>query len=180
MIAHQEKPVAAPGDVPGHHSIAFGLDRDLRGSPVTRHVLHRHLAALMQNGLHRPDRSFDRVLAGRDLAEVRQSHHQADRSMAAHPQIADVVEEDRARGRLRVDRVAEQRAHDHIRSSGLVDNRRAEVVEVGAEAAQPVRHRSCAEIGPAGNHHARRLPARMRIDDTYPVQIHKNENQESN
>ena len=59
----------------------------------------------MQNRLHGADGSLDAMRARLDPSQVRQRHHQPDRAVAAHPQVADVVEEDDARGSVRIDRL---------------------------------------------------------------------------
>ena len=50
----------------------------------------------MQCGGHDADGGFDAMIAGLNLAKVRQRDDQADRAMAAHAKVADVVEEDHA------------------------------------------------------------------------------------
>src|SRR5690606_41765044 len=63
-------------------------------------------------------RSSDLDRPGRQAAQVLERAHHADQPVAAHPEITDVVEEDHAHRRARLDRRREQRADD-----GLVPTR---------------------------------------------------------
>ena len=133
--------------------------------PVAGDVLDRDLAGLVQPGGDDADGRFDAVLAGRDAAQVGQGRHQPDRAVAAHVQIADVVEEDHAGRRAGIVRRQEDCADQHVRPAGLVDDGRAKPVELRAKAFAPLGHAAAAEIRPAVDHHPRRLAAGMRIDD---------------
>ena len=62
-----------------------------------------------------------------------------DGAVAAHAEIADVVEEDHAGRARRVVRLAQQRADHHVRAARLVDDARAEVVEAACGTRRAVR-----------------------------------------
>ena len=61
-------------------------------------------------------------------AEVRQRRQQADGAVTAHAEVADVVEEEDARGARRVARLAQQGADDRVGAARLVDHGGAEGV----------------------------------------------------
>ena len=96
---------------------------------------------------------------------MRERHRQTDRSMAAHADVADVVEEDHSGGTARIDRLAQQRADDHIGSSRLVDDARAIVVVLRAEALPSLGERTGAQRRSAFDHDPRRLSSGVGIDD---------------
>ena len=64
--------------------------------------------------------------ARRDPAQMCQRDGHADRAVAAHAEVADVVEEDHARRAGRVARLAEQGADQHVGPARLVHDGRAE------------------------------------------------------
>ena len=66
----------------------------------------------------------------------------------------------------------EQRADDDVRAARLVDDRRAEPVELASEPLAALRERAAAEIGAAGDDHAGRLAAGVRIDDFDALRCH--------
>ena len=74
-----------------------------------------------------------RCVPGVDAAEVRERDDDADGAVAAHAEVADVVEEDDAGGAGRIGRLAEQRADDDVGAARLVDDGGAEAVEAVAE-----------------------------------------------
>ena len=119
----------------------------------------------MQRCSDGPDRRLDAVDAGAYPAQVRERRDDADRSVSAHPDASDVVEEDHAGCAGAVHRRDEQCAHDDVRAARLVDDGRAEWVELAPESLATVRERAGAEIGAAANDHARGLAAGVRIDD---------------
>ena len=113
---------------------------------------------------HRSAVGVDAAHARADAAQVGQRHHQPDGAVAAHAEEADVVEEDHAGLARGVVRLAEQRAHDGVVAARLVDDGRADVVEVVAEAVEALLDRAAAEIGAARDDDARGLAAGVGID----------------
>ncbi len=106
-----------------------------------------------------------RCSPGRMPPEMRQRRDHADRAVAAHPDVADVVEEDHAGGTGAVLRLDEQRADDHVRAARLVDDGGAVAVELAPEAFAARGKRPRAEVGAAGDDYPGRLAAGVRIDD---------------
>ena len=84
--------------------------------------------SVVQGGGDGADRRFDAVLAGSDAPQIGQRCDQADGAVAAHAEVADVVEEDDARRAGRVDRRAQQRAHDDLAAARLQHSGGAPVV----------------------------------------------------
>ena len=68
-----------------------------------------------------------------DTAQVSQRHRHADGAMAAHAQVAGVVEEDDARGAGWVNGLNQKRANQDIGSPGLAEDGAPEVVMVAAQ-----------------------------------------------
>jgi hypothetical protein len=74
------------------------------------------------------------MLPGADATQVREGRDDADRAMAAHPDVADVVEEDHAGGARGIRRLDQQRADDHVRAARLVHDGGSIAVEVALKA----------------------------------------------
>src|SRR5207249_1007516 len=84
--------------------------------------------------------------------------------MSAHAQVADIVEENHPCGAAGIGRRTEKHADHDVGAARLIDNGRAEGVEPLAKALAPLGQRANAQIGAAGNDHASRLSARVRVD----------------
>ena len=94
---------------------------------------------------------------------------EADGSVAAHIEEADVVKEDDAGLARRVVRFAEQRADNGVVTARLVDHGGADVIEVGAKAVEAFLDWAAAEIGAAGDDDARGFAAGVGIDYVDPM-----------
>ena len=94
-----------------------------------------------------PDRGLEPMRARADPPEVGQGHRHADRPVAAHAEVADVVEEDDAGRGGRIDRLEDQGADHHVRAARLVDDRRPERVVPVAEHGEAIGHRAGAQLG---------------------------------
>ncbi len=103
--------------------------------------------------------------AGRDFSQMGQRDDEADGAVAAHAQVADVIEEDDTGGAGLIDRFAEQRAYDDIRSARLVDDGGTEAVVEALKAFQPLGEGAVAEVGAAGDDEARRLSGGVGVED---------------
>ena len=114
VLAHQEEPVAAPGDIAMHHAVARYLDRHPLAIAVGGHVAHGDRAVVMENGTDLPHRGVDAMGARRQPAEMVKRRHQPDGAVAAHAQVARVVEEAHPAAGLRRDRLAVERPHQHV------------------------------------------------------------------
>jgi hypothetical protein len=66
------------------------------------------------------NRCLDAMHASRDPAHISERSYQADRSMATHRQISDIIKKDHSRSAARIDGLAQERAYDNIRSSRLI------------------------------------------------------------
>src|SRR5215469_2684307 len=165
MLFHKKKPVAAPGHVASHLAESRDLDRDFPSLAIARNVTHGYFPAWVESCSDDSNRRFYAMFPGSNAAQVRQRNHQADGAMAAHAEIADVVKEDDARGTRAVHGIAQQRAHDHVRTSRLVDHRRAKAVILRAKALAPFGDRAIPQVRTAGNYQPGGFAARVRVDD---------------
>ncbi len=165
MVVAEEEPVAAPRDVAVQYAVAGHRHRHLARVAPRRDVGQRHPTVGVQLGAHRADRRVDRVHAGAQPSQMCEGGDDADRAVAAHAEVADVVEEDHAAGAAGVLGWREQRAHEHVIAARLVDERTAPRVAFGAKARPPLGHRAASEVGAAADHQARRLAAGVRIDE---------------
>ena len=98
-------------------------------------------------------------------SEMSESADDADQPVAAHAEIAHVVEEDHAGRRCWISRFAEQSADEHVRSARLIDHGAAKLVMPFAKNGHSVSHRAAAQIGTAIDDNPRRLADRVRVDD---------------
>ncbi|MNF08132.1 hypothetical protein D3C80_2084690 [compost metagenome] len=70
MLADQEKPVAAPGDITHHRAMPWYLDGDGLTVTVGRHIAHADREVCMQGGLDDAHWGFDLVQARFDPAHM--------------------------------------------------------------------------------------------------------------
>src|SRR2546426_2121610 len=122
----EEEPVAAPGDITADDTEPRYLDRHGLVPAVRRHVLDRDALVVVQGAGDRADDGIDAVHAGRDAAEVAQGFDHADRAVAAHADVADIVEVDHRRHRTRLLGRAEPGADQHAAAARLARHRRAD------------------------------------------------------
>ena len=108
---------------------------------------------------------FNPVLARLNASEVCQGDHQPDCAMAAHAQVADVVEKDDAGNACFVDRLDQESTDDDLRATRFVDNRGTETVMLTAESLNPRRQRAMAKIRSTGNDHASGFTTGVRVDN---------------
>ena len=113
------------------------------------------------------DRRLDAVRAALDLAEVFERGDDADQAVAAHVEIAGVVEEDDALLAGRVGRLDQQRADHRVGAARLTDHAGAEAVEILAQPFAPLDQRAGAGIGAALHDDAGRLTRGVRVDDAH-------------
>src|SRR5690606_8756393 len=71
------------------------------------------------------DRCLQAIPSGADASQVGERDDHADGAVAAHIEVADVVEEDHARTTGVVARLAKESADHDVRSAGLVNDRGA-------------------------------------------------------
>src|SRR6266571_2622551 len=84
-----------------------------------------------------------------DATKVSERGNDADGAVAAHPEIPDVVEEDDASRRHRIDWWNEQRANVDVGAARLIDDCGAILIEVAAESIAAIGERTAAEVGSA-------------------------------
>jgi hypothetical protein len=85
--------------------------------------------------------------------------------MAAHAEIADVVEEDHAGGAGGIDGRAQQRADDRVGAARFIDYGRAKEIVLGAEEFEAFGERPRAEVRTAVDDQARGLAAGVGVDE---------------
>ena len=155
---HEEKPVSPPGDVADE--APEPLDVEAHPGPVAPggDIVDRHLVGIQQFDPDGADGGLEAVAAGADPPQMRKRHRDADRPVAAHPEVARVVEEDHGGGRGAVDRFHEERSDERVGATRLEDHAATEVVVRRAEALEPIGEGSAAEIGTTVDDNARRLP----------------------
>jgi hypothetical protein len=118
----------------------------------------------MQRRGDRADRRLDPVLSGLRMTEISERRDQSDRAMAAHANVADVVEEDHPAGIGGVGRCAKERADQHVRAARFVDDRPAPRIVLVAEAVPALRHVTVTQIGATADDYARGLASGVGVD----------------
>ena len=101
---------------------------------------------------------------------MRERHREADRPVAAHADIADIVEEDDASGACGIVRFAQERPNDRVVAARLVDGEAAEMIELAGEAGASFSKRTVAERWSPIHDHAGGFTLGMGIDDPHRVQ----------
>ena len=96
VITHEEKPVAAPGDVAGHRAMPCNQNRDRAPIAPGGHVVHGDLTVSVQFGPHHTHWRVDVMFARCDAAQPGQRGHHANSAVTAHAQRAHIVEVDNA------------------------------------------------------------------------------------
>src|SRR6185503_7321027 len=168
----QEEPIAAPGDVAAHFTDARHLHDDLLVLAEAHDVGDRNLAVCVQHRVHRADRRIDLYQPGLHLSGERERRHKADRAVAAHAEVADVVEEDDTEAAIAAVGRTQQRTDDDIGPARLVDDCGTVVVELLTEARETVAERPAAQVWSAIQHQPGWLPAGVRVDDAHNAHMH--------
>ncbi|MNE57875.1 hypothetical protein D3C80_1528650 [compost metagenome] len=119
----------------------------------------------MQGGADLADRGVDLVHARCDQAQVLQRGDQADGAVAAHVQVAGVVEENHPAGGVGRHRWAVQRADQHIVATWLQQAGAAPLVVQLAQFVALLGHAAPLQFRKAFHHQAGRFSAGMRVDD---------------
>jgi hypothetical protein len=107
---------------------------------------------------------LDPVQSRTDPSHVRESRHQADGSVSAHPQISNIVEKDHSCRGLWINGFAEKRSDNNLGAPRFTNYAAPEIVELTPQKAQPLRHISCSEIRTTGNDNSRRFAFGMGIN----------------
>src|SRR5215510_13009544 len=112
MIIHQEEPVSAPSNVTYDRSVTSYIDRHSRRQAIASNIRHSHLAMLVQKGFNDSDWSFDTMFARPNAIQIGQGDHNPNRTVATHPEIANIVKEDHASDARFVYGFTQKCAHD--------------------------------------------------------------------
>ncbi len=112
-----------------------------------------------------PTGVFELVFSRGNATDMGEGHTDADRAVATHAEIADIVEKDDAGDAAGIGRLTKQGADDDIGAARLVDDGGTERVVMALKQSAPVGEATAAKIRAAGDDHARRLAAGVRIDD---------------
>jgi len=163
----QEEPIAAPGDIAGDEPQTLDLDANRLQMPIALDILDGRFISAGQFDRDDSDRRLEAMGAKADTAEVGKRHRRADRGVAAHAKIADIVEEYQAGGAARVFRFAQQRAHKRVIAARLVDGKTPDMVERLGEKLAPLGKRAVAERRPALDDEPRGLALCMGVDDAH-------------
>src|SRR5206468_3480380 len=137
----------------------------IRRAAMARDVVDRDLSILVQNRRHHSYRRFNPVLPMLNAVHVCECSDEADGPMSAHPQVADVIEEEDASRTAGIHRLTEQGSDDYVRASGLIHHGRSKTIMLLPESLKPGGKRVAAKIGAAAYHEPRGLASRVRIND---------------
>jgi hypothetical protein len=113
---------------------------------------------------HHPDRSFDQVQSRPDDAHVPKRYGKPDSSVATHPEIPDIIEEDHTGRASLVEWLAKQRSNHRVRTARLIDCCRSKTIELTAKLIEPFCERTVSKWRTAVDDDARRLASSVRID----------------
>src|SRR5437660_10726893 len=100
-------------------------------------------------GTYGSHRRLDFVDSRSDAAHIGEGHDQANGSVSAHAQIADIIEEDNYGDRDRIGGFAQQRPNHHACPARLIDNRRPKQVKLDPKAFQALAETTPSEISPS-------------------------------
>ena len=105
------------------------------------------------------------MIARLDFAEMSERCDEADRSVAAHSEVTDIVEKNDACGARRIFGFNEHRSDDDVGPSRFVHDSRSELVELAPKEFASGSDRTTAKIGSAAHHDAGGLAASVGVDD---------------
>ena len=165
VMLDQKKPIAAPGDVACHRAESGHVDVDCSGPAVAGYVFEGDGAVCVQGGSHDAYRRFNAVGPRLDPAQIGESGHDADSSVAAHAQASAVVEENDARDAVSVGGFAKQCAHHRFGSTRFGDESPAEGFVILLKQKATLLQVAAAEVRATFDDGSGRLAAGMRIDN---------------
>src|SRR5262249_36731228 len=91
LTVHQEKPIAAPGDIARDAPQTGHFNSDPLAESITRHVFNSDPVPSVSLEPNNADRSLQPVRSGSDSPQVQQRDDQPDRPVSAHTEVGDVV-----------------------------------------------------------------------------------------
>src|SRR5438445_4123891 len=119
----------------------------------------------MERGSDDADGGFNAVITGVDAAKVRESSDKPDGSVAAHSQIADIIEKDNASSTGTIGRFNEAGPDYDVGPARLVDDGRTQAIVLRTQGVQFVGNAAVAQVGSATDQDTSGFSAGMRIDD---------------
>src|ERR1043166_976397 len=96
VLFHEKKPIAAPRDIAGDFTNPGHINNDGLYFAIARHILHRYRAIIVQPRRHHAHAGVDAMLTRFDATQMRERRNQPNRSMPAHPEVADIVKKNHA------------------------------------------------------------------------------------
>ena len=147
VILYQEEPVSSPGHITSHLAMAGHTYCDASSAAIARNIVDGHFTTFMQDCADHAYTRLNAMLAGKNTSEIFEADHQANRSMAAHAKVSNIIEEDDTGGAGRVYRFTQQSSDDHIGAARLIYDCRSEGVVLGAKAFLPFREREALIAG---------------------------------
>ncbi|MNT08118.1 hypothetical protein D3C72_1428500 [compost metagenome] len=149
FLVDKKEPISAPGDVTDYFAVAGHVNAHGAMQAIGGHIAHADRPVVVQEGADGADRRFNAVFAGTDAGQVGQRGDQADGAVAAHPQVAGVVEEDDAGGVGRILWCAKQCAYHDIAAARFQHGGGAPGIMFGGKAVLPFGHAARAQVGKA-------------------------------
>src|SRR5579863_2522914 len=165
IIVHEEKPIAAPGNIAGDSAVTRHLDRHIGSGALAGDVDDRNFAGFMKSRGNRAHWRFDAVSAVADLPQIRESGYQTDRTVHTHAEISNIVEENYSSGTGGIGRLAEDSTDDDFGTARFVGECAAEVIVIEAKALHLMGHRTAAEFGAAANDNSGGFAAGVGVHD---------------
>ena len=169
MVVDEEKPIATPGDVAVHQPISFNFDRYVCFVSIAGNVLDSNATVRLEFRRDDSNRCFDTNIAvPLQFAKMKECLGKADRTVNAHSDAADIVEEDDAVVAIFVVRLAEQSANHRIEASWFVNDCRPHVVKLRAELISSCSDRELLHVGQVDtfDDDSSWFAARVRVNDT--------------
>jgi len=115
---------------------------------------------------HNADASLDSMLACADTSHVRKRSDKANRAVAAHVEVAHVIEEDHARCATSIIRFAEKRPDEHVRTTRFINDGGPKAIMPLSKDFHTLPQRTIAQIRAPLDDDARRLSSSVGIDDS--------------
>ena len=119
----------------------------------------------MERGGDDPDWRLDAMFSGFDAAQVEESCDKANRSMAAHAEVTDVIEKNDSGSARRIEGLEQRSTDDYIGTTRFIYDGRTEGVKLITKNIQPVGDAAITQIRSATDDDASGFAAGMRVYD---------------
>lgn len=166
MVADQEKPIAAICDIAGDGAEAGDLDFNTFGVAITWNIGDADHAVGIEIGFDSADGRLNFMYSGGDAAHIFEGLYETDRSVAAHSEISDIVEENHAGGSIGINGLTEQRSNHGIVAARFANDGRTQSIMITAKYFEPLGHRSGTQIGKSVDNYASRFASGVRINSS--------------